>query len=340
MANLCFRRFPHTLATVATYVAIAMGGPGAKADLMWGASGHPLSAYPGIPVAEQLDYLHELGLKSYRVNVNDVAALPALADLVQQAKARGIEILPVLTPPVDLANQTADELFAKSYGFATSIVAALQKDVRTWELGNELENFAIILPCEKKDDGTQYNCAWGPAGGTEPLDYYGPRWQKVSAVLKGLSDATRAVDPSLAIAMGTSGWGHTGAFERMKADGIVWDITVWHMYGDDPEPAFKKLAAFDRPIWVTEFNNANGSSNGEPAQAAGLRQMIVRLRELQKPYRVEAAHIYELIDETYWAPSFEAVMGLVRLDKAGKDTWATGGRKAAYETVKSLLNAQ
>ena len=67
-----------------------------------------------------------------------------------------------------------------------------------------------------QDDGKQYDCAWGPAGGVGPLEYYGPRWQKVSAVLKGLSEGAAAADPAVLKAMGTAGWGHLGAFERRR----------------------------------------------------------------------------------------------------------------------------
>ena len=128
-------------------------------------------------------------------------------------------------------------------------------EVRVWELGNELENYAIIRPCEMRMDGTKYPCEWGPAEGSGPLHYYGPRWEKVSAALKGMSDGMIAVDPTIRKAMGTAGWGHTGAFELMQRDGIQWDISVWHLYGDDPEWAFKVLKGYGHPIWVTEFNN-------------------------------------------------------------------------------------
>src|SRR5262249_44160474 len=151
-----------------------------------------------------------------------------------------------------------------------------------------------------------------------PLEYYGPRWRKVSAVLKGLSDATTAVDPAIRKAMGTAGWGHLGAFTRMEQDGIRWDISVWHMYGEDPEWAFKKLAGFKRPIWVTEFNHPLGGQRSVAAQADGLVRAMIRLRQLQHAYSVEAAHVYELLDETYWAPSNEASMGLVALVKDDK----------------------
>ena len=31
-----------------------------------------------------------------------------------------------------------------------------------------METYAILKPCERQDDGVQYNCAWGLAGGVKP----------------------------------------------------------------------------------------------------------------------------------------------------------------------------
>ena len=48
----------------------------------------------------------------------------------------------------------------------------------------------------------------GFAGGVGPLDYFGPRWEKVSAALDGLSRGIKSVDPTARRAIGTAGWGH------------------------------------------------------------------------------------------------------------------------------------
>ncbi|RVA03495.1 DUF4214 domain-containing protein [Mesorhizobium sp. M7A.F.Ca.US.002.01.1.1] len=309
----------------------------ASADFLWGINGHPIVSYPGIPVERQLDFIKDLGLKSYRVNVSGVDNADMLSNLVDAGKARGIEILPVITPAVaDLDKDSPEELYASTRKLAVTLATRFKDDIRVWELGNEMENYAIIKPCEKRDDGSQYPCAWGPAGGTGPLDYYGPRWVKVSAVLKGLSDGMTEVDPSIRKAMGTAGWGHTGAFVRMKQDGIAWDISVWHMYGDDPEWAFREISRYGKPIWVTEFNNPYGSQRSERQQADGIKQTMTRLSELKDKYKVEAAHIYELLDEAYWAPGFEANMGLVRLVALSDGKWRTGEPKPAYKTVRDF----
>jgi hypothetical protein len=96
---------------------------------------------------------------------------------------------------------------------------------------------------------------------------------------------------------------------------------------------------YERPIWVTEFNHPYGSQGGEQQQADGLQVLMKRLNELQSKYRVEAAHVYELIDETYWEPDFEAYMGLVRLTATEGGGWELGEPKPAYAAVKNMVGA-
>lgn len=309
----------------------------ASADFLWGVNGHPMTAYPGISVEEQIGYVANLGMKSYRVNIPDIGRADELDRLVRIGKGYGIEILPVLTPgDLDLAEKSPEELYRIGFDFAAGLARRFGGDIKVFELGNELENFAIIQPCEMRDDGTQYPCDWGPAGGVGPLEYYGPRWVKVSAALKGMSEGLHSVDPTLKRAIGTAGWGHVGAFHRMRDDGIGWDISVWHVYGQDPEWALDILQEFGKPIWVTELNNPLGSQNGEEEQARNLARMMNKIRELGKKYRVEAAHIYELFDEPYWGPP-EDEMGLVTLVQGDDGSWRTGQPKRAYFAARNII---
>lgn len=330
---LLYKSFRITCVVLTSFLFLGFTMQAARADFVWGANGHPFTAYHGVSIDQQLAYLRDLGITSYRVNNGTPEQL---ATLVDKAKAYGVTILPVLAPEFDYDKETPETLYRKGYDMAFELISPLKDKIRVWELGNEMEIYAIIKPCEMRDDGTQYNCNWGVAGGVGELDYYGPRWAKVSAALKGLSDGAVAADPTALKAMGTAGWGHLGVFKRMKRDGIRWDISVWHMYGEDPEWAFKEIATFGHPIWVTEFNHPKGSTTSAQEQADGLRRWMERLRELQAAYRVEAVHIYELMDETYWAPDFEAYMGLVRLEKDGAG-WRPGAPKPAYDVVRSLI---
>ncbi len=317
---------------------LACCGTNASAQIEWGVNGHPITAYPGISIADQLDLVQDLGMTSYRVNVSYVDQSDHLAAILEAARERDIVILPVLTPGgLDLDSDAPETTYKEAYDFAFALGDRFGDQILAWELGNEEENYAIIQPCEFRDDGTQYPCDWGPAGGVEPLAYYGPRWRQVSAILRGLSDGLEDAAPETLKAMGTAGWGHVGAFERMREDGIDWDISVWHMYGEDPEWAFEHLRDYNRPIWVTELNHPYGSQkDGEEPQAEGLVRLMARLAELSDPYKVEAVHIYQLLDEPYWAPSFEAEMGLVTMDPVA-DGWMIGRPKAAYHAVRSAI---
>lgn len=323
-------------AAVLLLAGYAVPALAAQKELVWGVNGHPLASYPGVSLETQLEHIRELGLTSYRVDVGSTEKLLDLQHLVREAKGRGITVLPVITPGFDMDKQSAEDLEKKAYGLAFALVSSFKGQIPVWELGNELENYAIIQPCEMQDDGKQYSCSYGPAGGVSANEYYGPRWAKVSAVLKGLTQGARAADPSVKRAVGTAGWGHLGAFARMKTDGIEWDISVWHMYGQNPEWAFKELAKYQRPIWVTEFNHPGGSHDGKEAQAQGLTRAMAQLADLQGTYPVEAAHIYELMDEPYWQ-GYEAHMGLVEMKQDEQGRWAPGERKPAYEAVKAFV---
>jgi len=322
-----------SLALLATLIAPA------QAAFLWGANGHPFYAYPGTSIKEQFDLLADLGMKSYRVNISGMDKADELAAAIAEGKKHGIAVLPVITPG-GLDSDDPKVLYQRAFDLAVGLISRFKGDIRIWELGNEPENPTLIKPCEMRDDGTQYPCNWGVASGRDVLDYYGPRWKQASAILKGLSDGAISVDPTILKAMGTAGWGHIGAFERMKNDGIRWDISVWHIYGQDPEWAFKRLAEYGHPIWITEFNNPYGSQRGDEEQAKGLKSMMARLKELAPTYKVQAAFVYELMDEPYWAPDYEAYMGLVRVVPKPEDGWMTGEPKPAYAAARSLIRGE
>ncbi len=331
------RRFTIALRAAVVLLAGQAFASSAQAELVWGVNGHPLVSYPGVSIAEQLDAVRDLGLTSYRVDIAGPEKVAALHELVREGNVRGIAVLPLITPAFDLDKETPEVLQKKAYDLAFSLVSEFKGQIEVWELGNELDNYAVLKRCESRDNGTPRICLLGDASGKSPDDYSKVRWAKASAVLKGLTQGAHAADPSVRRAIGTAGWGHIGAFELMKADGISWDISIWHMYGEDPEWAFKKLARYERPIWVTEFNNPLGSQRGKDQQVEGLLKQMDRLRELQKTYDIEAAHIYELLDEPYWGGHYEAYMGLVQMTKDGNGGWKAADKKPAYTAVKQYI---
>jgi hypothetical protein len=100
-----------------------------------------------------------------------------------------------------------------------------------------------------------------------------------------------------------------------------------------------RLKSLGKPIWITEFGRPGAGPDGEAAQAKALVRWIHRIAALATAYDVQAAFIYELLDETYWGETNEARMGVVRLvkDKAGH--WTAGPRKAAFDAVAGAIAA-
>ena len=311
-------------------------------DVVWGVNGHPLVSYPDVSFAAQIDLVKAAGLTAYRVDVSsdDAAAQDRFARLLALAHAAGVTLLPVLTPPLSLEKEEPAALAARARVFAQTYTRRFGGQVKVWELGNELENHAILRPCDVRDDGTRYPCDWGPAGGVEPSEYHPGRWAKVSAVLKGLSEGARAGDAGVRRAIGTAGWGHTGAFDRMAADGVEWEISVWHLYGIDADPdwAMIRLARFGKPIWITEFNAGDSAALGEEKQAQATGRMVARIKALAAARRIEAAFFYELLDEPYWSGA-EASMGAVALARDGKGPWRVARRKPVFEALRSAIQA-
>lgn len=303
---------------------------------IWGVNGHPFVSYPGVSFAEQIDRVADLGLTHYRVDLRGENWRKPLRKLHRLARKQGITLLPILQPTLNMETMAPDEIYNISFDYAHAVAHEFRGKIHVFELGNEMENYAIIQPCEMRDDGTQYPCEWGPGSGDAVFDYYGPRWEKVSAALKGMSDGVAIGAPKARRAVGTAGWGHTAAFDRLAADGVKWDITVWHTYSLENSASFEEIAKWGKPIWITEFNNPRGSESSEAAQAEGLAVQMREFKESAETYNIEAAFIYELMDETYWAPDFESVMGMVRLEPDG-DSWRAGEPKAAYTVVQELV---
>ena len=333
------RHFTLALLAVVALFAAPLSASAEETKLIWGVNGHPIVSYPGVPIKFQLDALRDLGLTSYRVDVPGMEKVDALPELVREGKKRGIDILPVVTPGFDLDKETPEALHKKAYDLGFALISRFKGDIQVWELGNELDNYAVLKRCEARDNGMPRPCPLGDASGKSPDDYSAKRWAKASAVLKGLTEGAHAADPSVRRAIGTAGWGHIAAFELMKRDGISWEISIWHMYGQDPEWAFKELAQYERPIWVTEFNNPYGSQRGKEEQVKGLLKTMKRLNELEKTYEVEAAHIYELMDEPYWGKDFESFMGLIEMKKGENGKWQAADKKPAYAAVKDYIDS-
>lgn len=338
-------RFAAALALTLCGITIGgttIGAANPAPSVVLGVNGHPLVSYPDIAFETQIDLVRRMGATAYRVDVtsDEAGAQDRFARLLDVAEARGVALLPVLIPPLSLDGATPEALRARAFAFASAYVGRFGARIATWELGNELENYAILRPCDRRADGSTYPCDWGPASGDHPSHYQPERWAKVSATLRGLSDGARAADPAARRAIGTAGWGHFGAFDLLARDGVAWDVSVWHVYVERGlDAALARLARHGKPIWITEFNGERGSAVGLDTQAERLGALSRRILELAKQNRVEAAFVYELLDERYWTGD-ESVMGLWTLEKGDDGRWRVGDAKPALAALRRAFGLE
>jgi hypothetical protein len=106
------------------------------ASIVWMPVRPQWSVMKAFPSRWQLHFLHDLGMKSYRVNT--LSDAQRLGELIALAKARDIEILPVITPSIDLNHYTGSELYTKAYDFPFALISKFKNasgnPVMSWKL--------------------------------------------------------------------------------------------------------------------------------------------------------------------------------------------------------------
>jgi hypothetical protein len=60
------------------------------------------------------------------------------------------------------------------------------------------------------------------------------------------------------------------------------------------------------------------------------------LRDNRERYTIEAAHVYELLDEPYWS-GYESVMGLWKVERGPAGTWRVAQPKRAFYEVREIV---
>lgn len=291
--------------------------------MIWGVNGHPFTAYPNIAYARQLDDVERLGLRFYRANTQGDGSTAGIDRMLPLIEARGMTLVPMISIDVDWERDTPQEIYRRAFELARGMGVLYRGRIPYWSLGNELETYALLRPCETRDNGEPYPCEWGVAIGQHPDEYQRDRWNQVSAFLDGLSDGMKEGDPEALRVIGVAGWGRFGALERLRQDGVEWDITDWHDYEGIDESIAARLAAFGKPIWLTEFH-VDEEGLTPDVRAARLAERIASYQALRARYPIAGAFMYELYDEPYWGDTFEARMGLISLRQTRGGFWEVG----------------
>lgn len=323
----------------------ALVAAGETESFIWGVCGHPnvQQGYIHIPIQKQLDLIAELGAEYYRVDWSDWKSFSFTDTLIDEAKKRGIKILPILFPPVTLKKGTSIKtIYQKSYDYAFKWVSRYKKEILYWELSNEMDVFAMIHKDEKMRTGGTWQ--WGDPDGDFPEHYEEERYQMVRTMLLGLADGVRMADKNAKRIINAAGWLHYGFIKRLIDDGVPFEILGWHWYSEMGDITnirgvfnlLEQIAGFGKPIWITEINRRNGSmGDNEEAQASYIEKVTNQMRNLDA---IKSFFIYELLDEPYFGDKNpESYYGLVKLKQHERGHWMLGGEKPAFEVYRKII---
>lgn len=282
-------------------------------DIIWGAVGHSINhvkdrGYPYRVISrnQQLKFIREMAGTAYRTScgAEDCEELISLTDRFHMVFLRSLEL-----PPNEAYSEEANYTMALNYAYQEA--KQYKGRIKYYEAGNELDNWTGIVK---------------PYIGFGPLVHRQDRYPLARGYLRGLVDGVRAGDPDAKILINSTGWCHFGFMQSLWNDGLRWDITAVHWYeqfgdlesgcrGTNP---IQMYASFGKPIWITEFNSTIGIKNDDQQHAAKwVKEFIRRLRELSSKYEIQAAFIYELLDEPE-KKGLERKFGIIDVDENKK----------------------
>jgi len=253
---------------------------------IFGGNGHPGSgvySQTGVTITEQMGLLNDVGLGWYRFDVLAREPADELDFIVPAAEQAGIELYPMLYPPVELRapcppdpkdpcdpdyphvlgrtnpatcnengeceNWTLESIEAASFEHAKNAASKWQGRIKVWDLLNEPDGWTIL----SKDHN-----------GLDPKHYCPQRIAIAAAILRGQANGIKAGDPQAKVSLNTGGSLHTGFVDLMKDNHVQFDILSWHWYntmgridrvaGTGNLDLLEKLRSFGKPIWIGEAN--------------------------------------------------------------------------------------
>jgi hypothetical protein len=299
-------------------------------------------AYNLFTPEEQMRVLQEMGVDWYRVSWSDQTTPEQMDHVLAAAAAAKINILPVLTPEVDLTvDRPLADYESEAEQFARKWVGRYADRLSIWELANELDDPAIL---RRGDINPANGQPWdtGSPDGSEILHYEPQRLSRALAVLEGLSRGVAAVQPSARRLIGTAGWKHYGFLQAVERAQIPYEIIAWHWYSEmgtmtnaGGTNVLAQLQQFHRDIWITEAGRRDGSMmHTETEQAKYYTEDIPRMAAFYP--EVKAYFVYELLDEP--ALGFmngEAYYGVVKVEPDNAGVWKVTDRKPAYQAIQA-----
>ena len=308
--------------------SLALANPAGLAKSSIGVNGHSMFAsgvYRQINDEDLFRYLQSRKIKQYRFSIpladdTDPWTKTRFRSLITLAKTYGVTLQPVLMLPLSWGDKTdggrfpagdSTALYNQGYRRVNDFVSVFAKDVRDWELQNEVNLLAL---------DSSGNRLFGKGWTASEFSSL-PVMTNFASLLKGMSDAIDNINTSqgtkLRRIVGTTST-MFGYLDFVKASGVKIDIVGYHYYerlGVDPNNywggvrptfnLFEKLGSYGVPVHVNEINcgeiydasytNVAGSSSMEAC-----RQNIDYLLNTftaQTKANIENLIVYELLDQ-------------------------------------------
>jgi hypothetical protein len=288
---------------------------GANQGIMWGIG----ALVPDMPMSasQQIAAIQSLLLKSVRVwcSVNGYHNPRALAPPAQAAGI--IPVVLIEATPTRGAGEAAN--YANGYKAAQTCVLQTGVEMNIiYEAGNELDNWV------------------GTSGdGSDISQYNRSNYIDARGLIRGMIDGVRALNSQALLEVHNAGWCHYGFMTGLWKDGVRWDITGEHWYGNEGDllkagcengiNILKVLhSSFGKPIIVTE-NNVNAGPFTKAQMASYFQNEMPELDAVAKQYDLESVDIFFLQD----IPNF-LTFGVYNGD---------GSKSEAYPVISNYLQA-
>lgn len=257
-------------------------------------------SYASVPLATQMTLAKAMGFRFVRVDIDDGSATTFawLDAMVTAAGVAGLQVLPVFSAPNSSYISSEQIAYNWCKGEATKLAQHYQsKTLAGWMCSNELN----LYP----------GCQAPGTTGQNAADFNTATYKIARGAIRGMIDGFRSVSTGRkTCGVGTTGvnWGY---LDKLWADGIRWDTTLWHIYpnvgttmadlNSGAATAFTRLTAYGKPVAVTEFNQQAGHFSTTSAQTLIDIMTVFEAKEVyyrssRTPFT--SACVYELLDET------------------------------------------
>jgi hypothetical protein len=270
----------------------APGVPVSNSPFVLGVNGHfGVDPYLYVTATDQIGFLQKMGMTYYRHDIifhpdGTISYFDKFKKLYDAATASGITMLPAVCSTNFDINASESDSYAAGNTLGINIATQNSAYFNYYELGNELDNDAIIS-----------------GDGSKAYNYDANKLRTVAAYLKGMDDGIKSVQPTAKTLIDAS-WLHYYFVQYMIAYGNKFDIVAWHWYSDMESAAARAGIAdisimltrlFNKPIWFTECAQ-RPNKVFDPVQPQ-LDFMTYFITKVKQNPNVGAVIYYELFDE-------------------------------------------